>query len=74
MSQKKFVHPELKPGEVFLCNSMPSDFQRISWETKRLGEVAYRLDGTVIPPEQWLRPVFVSASELQGMGRSRPNH
>jgi len=61
-------HPECQPGEMFYTNlpKTPSDqpgtgFQSIEWGTKRMGQVAYMLGGSV-----WDGgfPVFVQKSEL----------
>jgi len=68
MSETQWVHPELRWGEVFLCNDSPEDFEHVGWTTKRLGEVAYRKDGTEVGPSSNLYPVFVQASELEETG------
>ena len=56
------THPELKEGEMFLTNSMPDDYIRIGWKTKRKGIQAYTIDGEKI---QLLAPVFVQKEEYE---------
>src|SRR6478752_7236281 len=49
-------HPEAGEGEVWFCNGTREGFARMSWRTKRLGQVAYdNLDKPA--PEVW--PIFV---------------
>lgn len=58
MDQQK--HPEIREGEVFVTNCMPSVFPQIGWKTKRRGIVAYDRDGT---PVKEMFPVFIQQSE-----------
>jgi len=54
-------HPEAGEGEVWFCNGTLEGFARMSWRTKRLGQVAYdNLDKPA--PEVW--PIFVQRQEL----------
>jgi len=54
-------HPEAGEGEVWFCNGTREGFARMSWHTKRLGQVAY--DSRDQPnPEVW--PIFVQRQEL----------
>jgi len=54
-------HPEAGEGEVWFCNGTREGFARMSWRTKRLGQVAYdNLDKPA--PEVW--PIFVQRQEL----------
>lgn len=60
-------HPEQQEGEVFFGNCIADrdDFDRISWKTKRMGNIAYERDGKILPR---LHPVFVKKSELDEAG------
>ncbi len=53
------VHPEQKAGELFIGNTASLDF--CNWKSKRLGEIAFAIDGTVAP-KSW--PLFASANEV----------
>jgi len=68
MSQSNWVHPELQEGEVFLANGTPQNFDDTGWKTKRMGKVAYRIDGTEVGSSSNLFPIFVRASELEEVG------
>jgi hypothetical protein len=57
----KPLHPEQLSGEIHLGNSDPSTVRYIGWKTKRVGEVAYDMDGEV---EAGKVPVFVMAEEF----------
>jgi hypothetical protein len=73
MQNFNYHHPELKNGEVFLCNvDDPGDpgvhdplecftIDLIGWKTKRGGDTAYTATGKVISGN---RPVFVQRSEI----------
>lgn len=70
-------HPELRDGEMFLAN-VPEEpynhgplkggtaFERIGYETKRLGHQAYKLDGMELPRS--MRPVFIKVDEYVARG------
>lgn len=62
-------HPELQMGEVFLANISLGDYysewEHIVWKTKRMGEVAYSIDGRLV---NGLRPVFAQRDELEKAG------
>jgi len=61
-------HPEQREGEVFYCNVHDREqFDKMDFETKRMGETAYSLSGKKI--DQIVKgggpfPVFVQESEL----------
>lgn len=57
------THPELRPGEVFLCNVVPRtlEWRNIPYKTKRLGNQAYDVGGKAIA----FAPVFVQSRELK---------
>lgn len=56
-------HPETKDGEMFLTNATKDDFQRIGWKSKRMGNIAYDVNGNSIDPINALFPVFVQKQE-----------
>jgi len=59
-------HPEIRAGEVYLCNASLDDFQNsIGWKSKRLGKIAFDISGKIIPLINRLFPVFVLKKELQ---------
>ena len=62
---KKWRHPELRGGEVFLTNMTSENFHRIEWKTKRAGAQAYDIKNR---PFKGLFPVFVQKSELDAAG------
>ena len=67
MSTKlRFVHPELRPGEVLLtnCRSQSGDYEDIGRKTKRMGVRAYDRNGEVIPG---YFPVFVLKKDLASL-------
>ncbi len=50
---------------VFIFDNLTSlsiNFKKITWETKRLGEVAYDAKGNILPDEC---PVFIKESEFK---------
>jgi len=57
-------HPELRAGEIFLGNTSINAVG-VDWKTKRLGEVAYDMDGRIA---KHLRPVFVTRDEIEKTG------
>ncbi len=56
------THPELKPGEKFLCNAGNQGIISLHkrWKTLRLGQQAFSTDGKEV---QNCVPVFVNVSE-----------
>lgn len=65
------THPELQEGEVFLTNAAPIDWDKIVYESKRKGDIAYMINGTPLKegnPVSWHFPVFVKRDELAGLG------
>lgn len=69
----RYVHPELEEGEVFLGNHTVPEFELIGWKTKRLGNVAYGIDGKSLGPiittaGKRLYPVFAQRAELKAEG------
>ena len=56
MSSKNLDHPECRQGERFYTNVVPEKFSTIDNDTKRMGNVAYDINGKTV---KWLRPVFV---------------
>jgi len=58
-------HPEMRKGEVFLCNARTNVFLRIGWITKRMGKQAYTYRGDQILFKWDIHPVFVQESEMQ---------
>ena len=70
MDTKKDLHPELREGEVFLGNFIPSDYKN-TWQFKyiasfRLGRVAYDMFGKQRPS---LRPAFAEKEEFLATSR-----
>ena len=66
MSETGWTHPELQEGEVFVGNFTRRKFEQSTWKSKRLGEVAYRKDGTVVPEQgNYLFPMFISRQEKE---------
>jgi len=61
-------HPEQKPGERFLINLKPEDYQHIEWETKRAGKYALDFEGKIV---KGLFPVFMQESEWQNFKASK---
>jgi len=54
-------HPELRTGEKWLTNvGVENAGQEIGYQSKRIGEVAYDIEGNVV---EGLVPVFVSKEE-----------
>jgi len=62
----KPLHPEQLSGEIHLLNSEPETVRYIGWKSKRAGEVAYDVDGNVVPGNV---PVFVQAEEFAKSGQ-----
>jgi hypothetical protein len=54
-------HPERGEDEIFIDNILSDDFKKISYNTKRLGRIAYDMDGHEI---KGMRPVFVKQKEM----------
>ena len=60
------MHPEQSDNEVLITNCDLSDFIfRIGWGTKRLGKIAYDVNGN---PIKGLFPAFVSKEEIKECG------
>jgi len=55
-------HPEQGRNEVFVSNANPNDFRFFCWGVKRMGNIAYDKDGTILPH---LRPIFVTKNEIE---------
>lgn len=56
------THPEQQKDEIYLGNCIPEKLQT-SWMTKRLGVIAYDVDGNII--NYGLKPWFIKRSEVQ---------
>ncbi len=61
--KERFVHPELKEGEVFLINATQKELENGWWgkepdfiESLRIGNIAYTTGGTETVPE--MKPLF----------------
>lgn len=58
-------HPDQFDGELYMGNIDYDGFKRSSWVTKRMGHVAYDVDGKVIPHYDGFHPWFIRASEVE---------
>lgn len=63
-------HPEQLEDEIFIGNDDDDDYERVSWRTKRQGQVSYALDGSIHPhsPGGWkptIRPIFIKRAEVE---------
>jgi hypothetical protein len=64
------IHPELKPGEQFCCNTdNPAHYTAANSPFKalkslRLGDVAYTIEGVQLTGRNALTPVFVAEGEF----------
>lgn len=59
---KSFIHPEIQSGECFVGDIYNlADIALFKYRTRRVGNVSYRRNGTVIIGAH---PVFVSLSEI----------
>jgi hypothetical protein len=64
------IHPELKPGEQFCCNTdNPAHYNAVNSPFKalkslRLGDVAYTIEGVQLTGRNALTPVFVAEGEF----------
>lgn len=57
-------HPEKMKDEVYLCNCK-TDFENITWKTKRKGKNAYTIEGQLIGNQSnRMYPVFVKQNEV----------
>jgi len=66
----KTQHPECHPGETFLGNADDEGLAACGWKSKRLGNVAYDVEGDVIPPSSGrLKPLFASTDEIRAAQR-----
>ena len=63
-------HPELRDGEIFLSNMLLEDLPGIWWKTKRMGSIAYTINGERLDPINKLYPVFAKASEIEAFKKS----
>jgi hypothetical protein len=60
------MHPEQYDNEVLIGNcNLPDYTFRTEWKTKRLGKIAYDVNGN---PIKDLFPVFVSKEEIKESG------
>ena len=59
-----WAHPELQPGEVFLCNLCQMGFDILQCTSKRMGNIAYDGEGRQLTSENW-RPVFIKLDEIK---------
>ena len=66
-------HPELRDGEIFLSNMLLGDLRDIWWKTKRMGSIAYTINGERVDPINKLYPVFVKVSEIEAFKKSVEN-
>lgn len=58
-------HPEQQANEKWVGNSKASMPEHLSgFETARLGDVAYDIDGKRLSPDQ-VRPLFIGSAELE---------
>ena len=58
------AHPELKPGEAYLCNAGSQGLESLAkrWNTLRIGQDAFSTDGKKVSD---CVPIFVSSEEKQ---------
>lgn len=61
-------HAEIMPGEMFLTNTDNENYNKISYKTKRMGNVAYTKDGRCV---KGVFPVFVQEEEYEIARRKR---
>lgn len=61
-------HPELKPGEMFLCNTGEEGFDGFLWETKRRGDISYNIYGDPINDKKGYYPIFIQIIEAERRG------
>ncbi|MFA7208966.1 MAG: hypothetical protein WC120_01650 [Parcubacteria group bacterium] len=61
-------HPELKSGEMFLCNAGKESFDGFLWETKRRGNMAYNIYGDPIDDKKGYYPIFIQIIEAERRG------
>ena len=66
------TQPELREGEILLTNDTEEEFRKIPRRTKRIGKIAYDIDGkqiergvSILPA---IYPVFVQRKELEDDG------
>lgn len=67
----KPLHPEQLAGEMHLCNLEPEGARVVGWSTKRIGERAYRDDGSIDPAKV---AVFISAEQFKAAGLWDPRY
>lgn len=61
------IHPESRPGEVYVGNVTAEMFGHRRWNTKRLGKQPIDVHGNPIPVKT-LFPMFVQFTELEAAG------
>lgn len=59
-------HPDLREGEIYVCNVAPEDIPNIGWKNYRLGPNAY---GQNRQPVDGLQAMFVSREEIAELDR-----
>jgi hypothetical protein len=55
-------HPEKRDNERFLTNATIESFATITFKTKRMGLIAYTINGD--PTKELLYPVFITEAEF----------
>lgn len=61
--KNEFVHPELKPFEVFFTNQTMEFYYRLNFNTKRIGQITYDGQGERFITKNWF-PIFINRKEL----------
>ncbi|MBU4482228.1 hypothetical protein L6278_00940 [Candidatus Parcubacteria bacterium] len=67
MSRKKFQHPELKEGEMFLINAGEEFYKELPWKTKRKGNKMFTVFGDPVENKTDF-PIFINKSECESAG------
>ena len=68
MDKTEWIHPELQEGEVFIGNVKTAIVNDSCWTVKRLGNVAYDINGIPITTERDFFPMFVNRQEMERAG------
>jgi len=68
MNKTEWTHPELQEGEVFIGNVTTEVFNGSWWIDKRLGNVAYDINGISIMKGRDFFPMFVNRQEIEKAG------